>query len=192
MTDDSINGSKSASLFRNRRRKRAYLATTTTRRKAFTRESDGESGAAETPSFRPRLPPGTRNYITREGVDPLKQRLKYLLEKKHALASASAAWTAMEAEQRKIESAIRRLQQILGSVVVAEIPPDQAKVGFGATVIVRHGNREEATYCIVGVEEAVPERGSISWISPLARALLSRRAGDKVLEGAGTGFQQSA
>ena len=109
MTDDSINGSKSASLFRNRRRKRAYLATTTTRRKAFTRESDGESGAAETPSFRPRLPPGTRNYITREGVDRLKQRLKYLLEKKHALASASAAWTAMEAEQRKIESAIRRL-----------------------------------------------------------------------------------
>jgi transcription elongation factor GreB len=46
--------------------------------------------------------------------------------------------------------------------------------------MVRHGNGEESAYHIVGVEEADPERGSISWISPLARALLSRRVGDKV------------
>ena len=43
--------------------------------KAFTRESDDESGAEQTQSFRPQLPPGTRNYITREGADRLKQRL---------------------------------------------------------------------------------------------------------------------
>ena len=148
--------------------------------KAFTRESDDESGAEQTPSFRPQLPPGTRNYITREGADRLKQRLNELLEEKQAMASASAAGTTLEAEQRKIESAIRRLQQILNSVVVAELPPDQEKVGFGATVMVQHGSGEEAAYRIVGVEEADPERGSISWISPLARALLSARAGDKV------------
>jgi transcription elongation factor GreB len=46
--------------------------------------------------------------------------------------------------------------------------------------MIRHGNGEEAAYHIVGVEEADPERGSTSWISPLALALLSRRAGDKV------------
>ena len=148
--------------------------------KAFTRESDDGFGAEETPSFRPQLPPGTRNYITREGADRLRQRLNDLLEKKQALASVGAAGMALEAEQRKIESAIRGLQQILDSVVVAEIPPDQEKVGFGATVTVRHENGEEASYCIVGVEEADPERGSISWISPLARALLSRREGDNV------------
>ena len=148
--------------------------------KAFTRESDDESGAEEIPSFRPQLPLGTKNYITREGADRLKQRLNDLLEKKQASASVNAAGTALEADQRKIESAIRRLQQILDSVVVAEIPADQDKVAFGATVMVRHGNGEESAYHIVGVEEADPDRGSISWISPLARALLSWRAGDKV------------
>ena len=149
--------------------------------KAFTRESDDEPGAEEIPSFRPQLPPGTRNYITREGADRVKQRLNDLLAKKQAMATMSnEIGTALEAEKRKIESAIRRLQQILDSVIVAEIPSDQEKVAFGATVMVRHGNGEESAYHIVGVEEADPERGSISWISPLARALLSRRAGDKV------------
>ena len=148
--------------------------------KAFTRESD-DLGAEEILTFRPQLPPGTRNYITREGADRLKQRLNDLLEKKQALPSGSAAGTVAEADQRKIESAIRRLQQILDSVIVAEVPADQEKVTFGATVLIRHGNGEEAAYHIVGVEEADPERGSISWISPLARALLSRRAGDQIM-----------
>ena len=149
--------------------------------KAFTREADDESGAEELPPLRPQLPPGTRNYITREGADRLKLRLNDLLEKKQAMATMSnEAGKGSEADQRKIESAIRRLQQILDSVVVAEIPVDQEKVAFGATVIIRHGNGEEVAYRIVGVEESNPERGSISWISPLAKALLSRRAGEKV------------
>jgi transcription elongation factor GreB len=148
--------------------------------KAFTRESD-DSGGEEIPSSRRPLPPGTRNYITLGGADQLKQRLNDLLEKKQALtATSSEAGTASAAEQRKFESSIRNLQQILDSVIVAEIPADQEKVAFGATVTIRHGNGEEEAYRIVGVEEADPERGSISWISPLARALLSRRAGDKV------------
>ena len=111
--------------------------------KAFTRESD-ESGAEEIPSFRPQLPPGARNYITREGADRLKQRLNVLLEEKQGLtARSNEAGTPSEAEQRKIEAAIRNLQQILDSVVVAEMPADQEKIAFGATVLVRHGNGEE-------------------------------------------------
>jgi transcription elongation factor GreB len=149
--------------------------------KAFTRESDDESGAEETPSFRPQLPPGARNHITREGAARLRQRLNDLIEGKQALATRrNEAGTAFESDLRKIESAIRGLQQTLDSVIVAEVPADQEKVAFGATVTVRHGNGEEAAYRIVGVEEADPEHGSISWIAPLARALLSRRAGDKV------------
>jgi transcription elongation factor GreB len=93
---------------------------------------------------------------------------------------SNEAGTGAEADQRKIESAIRRLQQILDSVIVAEIPADQDKVAFGAVVMIRHGNGEEAAYYIVGVEEADPGRASISWTSPLARALLSRRAGDQL------------
>jgi len=147
--------------------------------KAFTRESD-DSSAEEIPAFRPQLPPGTSNYITREGADRLKQRLIDLFEQKQALTNDSAAGTPSGVDKRKIESAIRNLQQTLDSVVVAEVPADQEKVAFGATVMIRHGRGEEEAYHIVGVEEADPERGSISWVSPLARALLSRRAGDKV------------
>ena len=147
--------------------------------KAFTREPD--SGAEEIPAFRPQLPPGTRNFITRVGADGLRQRLTDLLERKQALGTRSIEASAtVEADLRKLELTIRRLQQTLASVVVAEFPADQEKVAFGATVTVRHGNGAEAAYQIVGVEEADPERGSISWISPLARALLLRRAGDKV------------
>jgi transcription elongation factor GreB len=136
--------------------------------KAFTRESDDSE---EQPPVRAALPPGTRNYITRHGADRLKQQLA------EALASKQ---TAPASEQQKIEPAIRRLQHVLDSVIVADLPADREKVAFGATVVIRRGNGEEETYRIVGVEEAEPESGSISWLSPLARALLSRRTGDKV------------
>jgi transcription elongation factor GreB len=93
-------------------------------------------------------------------------------------------------EQRKVEAAIRNVQEILDSVVVAEIPADRGKVGFGATVMVRRGNGEEERYQIVGVDEADPEAGAISWLSPLARALLTRRAGDRVEFRAAGGAQE--
>ena len=64
--------------------------------------------------------------------------------------------------------------------MVAEPPADQKKVAFGASVTIRHEDGGEDEYQIVGVDEADPETGRISWISPLARVLLSRRAGDKV------------
>ena len=158
--------------------------------KAFTRESD-DSDADALPSLRPHLPPGTRNYITRAGADRLKQRLNKLLERKQELrASSNEAGAASEPDRRKIESAIRNLQQTLDSVIVAEIPADREKIAFGATVTIRHGNGEEDAYHIVGVEEADPEQGSISWISPLARALLARRPGDKVQFRSPAGVQE--
>ena len=65
-------------------------------------------------------------------------------------------------------------------MIVAEIPTDQDKVAFGATVLIKRGSSEQESYRIVGVEEADPEHGTISWISPLARALMAKRVGDKV------------
>ena len=148
--------------------------------KAFTRESD-DSGPEEISPVRTQLPHGTRNYITREGADKLKQRLQGLLHAKQELtAKGTESAMASEATPRRIESDIRNLQQILDSVVVAEIPADQERIAFGARVLIRHGNGEEAAYRIVGVEESDPDQGSISWISPLARTLFSKRAGDKV------------
>jgi len=148
--------------------------------KAFTRESD-DSGSDELPITRPPLPPGTRNYITRSGANQLQQRLTELLERKQLLASESNETTAAsEAEKRKLELVIRNVQQTLDTVVVAEIPADKEKIAFGATVTLRHAKGDTETYRIVGVEELDLDRNWISWASPLARALLSKKAGDKV------------
>jgi transcription elongation factor GreB len=141
--------------------------------KAFTRESD-ESGGDEIPSTRPSLPPGTTNYITPQGAERLTQRLDNLLETRRQSSDA------VNSDVRKLDATIRALQQTLSSVVVAQPSPNPEKVVFGTTVRIRHQNGEEETYRIVGVEEADPENGSISWLSPLARALLSRKVGDKV------------
>jgi transcription elongation factor GreB len=143
--------------------------------KAFTRESD-EGGEVELRSVRPQLPLGTPNYITRKGADDLRGRLNDLSEAKRLCGGGQDA----KPDQRRLESAIRKLQSILASVVIAEAPADHEKVAFGASVTIRHENGEGDEYQIVGVDEAEPAAGRISWVSPLARALLSRRAGDTV------------
>jgi transcription elongation factor GreB len=158
--------------------------------KAFTRESD-ESGAEEIPSVRTQLPAGARNYITREGADRLRQRLNELVEKRHAGATIGTETDpVLRADQRRIESEIRKTQSILDSLIIAETPADREKVAFGASVTVAYGNDEEEAYQIVGVDEADPAHGRISWISPLARALLSRRAGETVRFQSPAGDQQ--
>lgn len=144
--------------------------------KAFTRESD-DSGDEEVSLTRPPLPPGTVNYITREGAERLQQRLNELIDRKVRL---TALPNETGLEQRKIESNIRALRQTLNSIVVAQAPPNKDKVAFGATVGIRQPGGEEETYRIVGVDEAEPDNNLISWLSPLARALVSRRVGDKV------------
>jgi transcription elongation factor GreB len=140
--------------------------------KAFTREGD-DSGDEEIIASWPPLPLGARNYITPEGARRMKERLQHLQEKKESAEATGA-------ESKKLESAIRNLKQRLDSLVIVEPPADAAKIAVGAIVNVRHRNGEEETYRIVGVDESDPEKGSISWISPLAKALLSRGAGEKV------------
>ena len=108
--------------------------------RAFKRESD-ESGAEEMPAVRPPLPPGTRNYISTEGADKLRHRLNELLETKRASASGGD-----EADQRRLDVSIRRLQATLESVVVAEPPADQKKVAFGASVTIRYEDGGEDEY----------------------------------------------
>jgi len=148
--------------------------------KAFTRESD-DAGADEIAPVRPQLCAGAKNYITREGADRLTQRLHDLLEQKRVLASGSSETDVnVKAALRRIESAIQQLQSTLDSVIIAEGPAEKEKVAFGASVRIRDQHGEEDTYQIVGVDEADPTQGRISSISPLARALLSKRVGDRV------------
>jgi len=148
--------------------------------KAFTRESDDvpDDGIA---SVRPRSSAGAKNYITREGADRLRERLNQLLEEKRVLSSrGDEATPDSKTALRRLESAIQKLQATLNSVIVAEPPADQEKVALGASVRVRDEDGEEETYQIVGIDEADPGQGRISSASPLAQALLARRAGEQV------------
>jgi transcription elongation factor GreB len=148
--------------------------------KAFTRESDDPT-ADEVPSMPPRSSAGEKNYITREGADRLRDRLKELLDEKRVLASKGDEGTpSAKAALRRLETAIQKLQSTLNSIFVVEPPADRERVALGAAVRVRDEDGEEETYQIVGIDEADPGQGRISSASPLAQALLTRRAGEKV------------
>ena len=150
--------------------------------RAFVRESD-HSDDDTPPLPRPQLPTGVQNHITPAGAQRLQAELAALLEQKRQLsvANGSLVSSQIEPRSRKLESRIRLLQQIIESVVITQPPASSRdRVCFGATVMVRHANGEEANYQIVGIDETDLDRGHISWRSPLARALLSRRTGDRV------------
>ena len=146
--------------------------------KAFTKESDTEADEALVAPPRRDLPPGTVNYITAAGAAAFREELSRLAEEKKRAAESAAPGTG-DSERRKLLARINQIEQILQTAVEARPPADQARVGFGAAVTVRHANRDQVTYRIVGVDEAEPDRNEISWISPLARQLMKRQAGDK-------------
>ena len=135
--------------------------------KAFTRESD-ENEELVLPARVP-LPPGVKNYITAAGAQRLGDRLASLL----------ASRTTENQQSQLREARIRQLQEIVGSLVIAEPPAERAVVRFGATVTVRRQNETE-TYRLVGVDETDLDNNEISWLSPLAKVLLGKRAGDQV------------
>lgn len=145
--------------------------------KAFTRESD-DARVEEIPTIRFR-PAGVRSYITQEGADRMRRRLLDFQEERRVIGSQDEN-PNRAAAQRRLELECQRLQSILESAAIAEPPSDREKIALGAWVRLRDKEGVEETYQIVGVEEADPDEGRISSASPLARALLNRRSGEKV------------
>ena len=147
--------------------------------KAFTRESDLPEIVV-----RPRptslLPPGAKNYLTVGGAQELERELDELLSMRSRLTAAAEDGELAEKLQR-VDMRIAQLQQTLHSAAIVEPPsaPDDT-VRFGATVTVREQDGSECTYRIVGVDETDLERNWISWVSPIAKALLQARAGERV------------
>ena len=161
--------------------------------KAFTRENDGDDDGAETPR---QLPAGQKNYITPAGYQRLKDELEQLWKVERPALVQTVAWAASNGDRsengdyiygkkrlREIDRRIRFLSKRMDEAVVVD--PIQREgceqVFFGATVTVCGQDGMERTYSIVGVDEADAGRGLISWISPLARALLKARADDVIL-----------
>jgi transcription elongation factor GreB len=144
----------------------------------------------------PPLPVSTKNYVTPAGFKRLKAEALHLLDKERPDLVKVVHWAASNGDRsenadyiygkrrlREIDRRIRFLTKRLDAAVVVDPALREAsdQVFFGATVMVMHSNGEERTYSIVGIDEADASRGRISWISPIARALLKAREGDTVV-----------
>ena len=161
--------------------------------KAFVRETEGDDDEELEPSLK--LPAGTRNYITPAGHGRLKSELEHLVKRERPHVVEIVSWAASNGDRsengdyiygkRRLREIDRRIRFLTKRLDVAEVidplrQGDNDQVFFGATVTIADTSGVENTYTIVGVDEADVSRGRISWISPLARALIKSREGDSV------------
>jgi transcription elongation factor GreB len=159
--------------------------------KAFVKEEDSEA-PEEAESAAPALP-GGKNYITGDGYARLKAELKQLVEVERPEVVRTVSWAASNGDRsengdyiygkRRLREIDRRVRFLIRRLEAAQVVDargrDTDQVFFGATVRVRgRGGEREVT--IVGVDEVDPARGHVSWVSPIARALLKAREGDAV------------
>lgn len=149
--------------------------------KAFTRESDELPDEPLLPRQSSLLPPGVKNYITAAGAQQLREELNRLAQTKRPRVAASAQGDDAKRQLFALDQRVEELQQSLQAVEIVPPNEDTNEVRFGATVTVRErSSGEELTYRIVGVDETDFERGWVSWLSPIAKALLTARLGDRV------------
>ncbi|MRR50021.1 MAG: transcription elongation factor GreB [Rhodocyclaceae bacterium] len=160
--------------------------------KAFVKESDSDD---EDDLLAPALPSGVKNYMTRSGHARMRAEFEQLVKTERPALVQVVSWAASNGDRsengdyiygkkrlREIDRRIRFLTKRLENAVVVE-PERQEnteQVFFGATVTICDAEGESATYQIVGIDEADASAGRISWISPLAKALLKAREGDLV------------
>ena len=165
--------------------------------KAFTKENDQDADDDLEDGASP-LPAGSKNYITPAGHQRLKNEFDYLLKKDRPTVTAAVSWAAKNGDRsenadyqygkKRLREIDRRLRFLTKRLDIAEsvdpaAPREQDlsdQVFFGATVTYARMNGVENTITIVGVDEIDLARNHISWISPLARALMKARPGDAV------------
>lgn len=162
--------------------------------KAFVKEDTNEIEDDLVPEA-VQLPAGTKNYITVKGYIALRAELKHLLNTERPDMVQVVSWAASNGDRsengdyiygkkrlREIDRRIRFLTKRLeiAEVVDPALQPTKDRVFFGATVVYADQDGKEFTVTIVGVDEAEPLKGEISWISPVARALLKAEEGDVV------------
>jgi len=159
--------------------------------KAFTKETDTEEELDEPDP----LPSDVKNLVTPGGHLALQNELRALLKEERPRVVEIVSWAAGNGDRsengdylynkkrlREIDRRIRYLTKRLETAEVVDPRQQQGleKVFFGATVTYANQNGEENTITIVGIDEIDLKRSHISWISPLARALMKSRAGDVV------------
>lgn len=151
------------------------------------------------------LPAGVKNYITPSGYRKLQEELDHLWKVERPQLVKTITWAASNGDRsengdyiygkKRLREIDRRVRFLRKRIELAEVV-DPAQRGaceqifFGATVTVCDSNGCESTFCIVGVDEADVNSGLISWVSPLARALLKLREGETVVLRTPVGVQE--
>jgi transcription elongation factor GreB len=167
--------------------------------KAFTRENDDAPEDEEELEQGSPLPADARNYMTPATFERLKAELDQLVQRERPELVATIAWAASNGDRsenadyiygkRRLREIDRRIRFLIRRLDRAEVVDptaprdgdDTDRIYFGATVRVANARGEERTVSIVGVDEIDTARGYISWVSPMARALLKAREGDTVI-----------
>ena len=149
--------------------------------KAFTRESDDLPERPVLPPLLSPLPPGAKNYLTPDGARRLHEELERLVQVERPRAATANGEGDARRQLQVLEQRILYLQRSLQTAVIVAPPPTPwDHVRFGATVKVRDGSGGESRYRIVGVDETDLDRGCVSWLSPIAKALLNARLGQRL------------
>ncbi|MFA6444714.1 MAG: transcription elongation factor GreB, partial [Sterolibacterium sp.] len=140
-------------------------------------------------------PPGSKNYMTMDGHARLRAEFEHLVKVERPALVQVVSWAAGNGDRsengdyiygkkrlREIDKRLRYLTKRLENAVVVDTGRQENldQVFFGARVSIMDADGNEACYQIVGVDEADASAGRISWISPLARALMKARLGDLV------------
>jgi transcription elongation factor GreB len=163
--------------------------------RAFVSESDSQFQEEDVPAIKIPLPPGGRNYMTPQGARAVQEELQQLAQQERPRLAAAVQRLTSGAEpgdqaeldrgRRRLREIDRRIEYLTRMMAVLEVvePAEGSpeRVVFGAVVTVREEDRGEREYRIVGVDESDPEKGRVSWISPVARALTGSRVGDQVV-----------
>ena len=163
--------------------------------KAFTRESDADETEADDEVAAPALPAGAKNYLTPAGYRRLRGELMQLLDEERPKIVEIVSWAAKNGDRsengdylygkKRLREIDRRIRFLTKRLDVAEVADPSLHHGndqifFGATVTYANAGGEEKTVTITGVDEADNLKGDVSWVSPIARALIKARVGDEV------------
>ena len=160
--------------------------------KAFTKESDNED---EEDLVLPELPSGGKNYITPAGYGRLRDELLQLIDQERPKVVEVVHWAASNGDRsengdylygkKRLREIDRRIRFLTKRLEVAEVSDPSLHHGrdqifFGARVTYADETGQERTVTILGIDESDSSLGQVSWVSPVARALLKARRGDEV------------
>jgi transcription elongation factor GreB len=162
--------------------------------KAFTREPDAAEEDDDAPAA-VAIPAGAKNYITPAGYARLRAELMGLLDDERPKVVEVVSWAASNGDRsengdylygkKRLREIDRRIRFLTRRLDIAEVVDPSAHHGgdqvfFGATVTYAGASGEERTITIKGIDEADSAKGEVSWVAPVARALLKARVGDEV------------